>query len=195
MSIDPLRRELASTQHLAAVEAPRLARTGWSLVVVLEILGLLAFLAALALLPSLAFGADELSTSVHPSDGSSVDPRHRGEFSLRGDPLLPGPRRHPGDLMTQLSFSGREGAGKEVEIELLDQGARTRDRAWVHGSDASGRTTRGFPIDTAGWQVTRLRVKGSGDRSLSGPDCVPIRFAPRASTPTSKRRTPMAWPN
>jgi hypothetical protein len=46
----------------------------------------------------------------------------------------------PGDLMTQLTFSGREGAGKEVEIELLDASARAR--AIAPGCTAARRARR-----------------------------------------------------
>ncbi len=141
-------------------EATSLHPPGWTLVVVLEILGLIALLAAFALLPGLAFGADEPSTSIMrptalPPTGvvAGSFPAGEARYYLVLD-------AQPGDLMTQLSFGGREGAGKEVELELLDQSARTRDRYWVHGSEASGQATRGFPIDSAGRQVLRLRVKG-----------------------------------
>jgi outer membrane protein OmpA-like peptidoglycan-associated protein len=133
---------------------------GWSLVVVLEVLGLIALLAAFALLPGLAFGAEELSTSIMRPTALPTTGVIAGTFP-------PGEARYylvldaqPGDLMTQLSFSGREGAGKEVELELLDQSARVRERYWVHGSEASAQATRGFPIDASGRQVIRLRVKG-----------------------------------
>lgn len=66
----------------------------------------------------------------------------------------------PGDLMTQLSFAGREGVPKEVELEVLDESARSRAQYWIHGEDASLQSTRGFPIDAAGRQIVRLRVKG-----------------------------------
>ena len=124
----------ASEPSPAMADSAPLHPPGWSLVVVLEVLGLIALLAAFALLPGLAFGAEELSTSIMrpttlPTTGVSA-----GSFP-------PGEARYylvldaqPGDLMTQLSFSGREGAGKEVELELLDQSARPFDRYWVHGS-------------------------------------------------------------
>jgi hypothetical protein len=48
---DPQRSDLDRTPPVVALDELRLGRTGWSLVVVLEILGLAAFLAALALLP------------------------------------------------------------------------------------------------------------------------------------------------
>ena len=50
----------------------------------------------------------------------------------------------PGDLMTQLSFAGREGAPKEVELEILDSSARASAQYWIHGEDASLQSTRGF---------------------------------------------------
>jgi outer membrane protein OmpA-like peptidoglycan-associated protein len=66
----------------------------------------------------------------------------------------------PGDLMTQLSFAGRDGAQKEVDLEILDASARARAQYWIHGTESSLQSTRGFPIDASGRQVIRLRVKG-----------------------------------
>lgn len=66
----------------------------------------------------------------------------------------------PGDLMTQLSFAGRDGAQKEVDLEVLDSSARVRAQYWIHGTESNLQSTRGFPIDASGRQVVRLRVKG-----------------------------------
>lgn len=118
--------------------------------------------AALVLGCALAFAhaADPLSTSImHPSPVPAngivggVFPEGETRYYLALDV-------QPGDLVSQLSFSGREGAGKEVELEVLDASARTSARYWIHGSDASLQATRGFPIDAAGRQLVRLRVKG-----------------------------------
>jgi outer membrane protein OmpA-like peptidoglycan-associated protein len=66
----------------------------------------------------------------------------------------------PGDLMTQLSYAGRAGAQKEVDLEILDEDARVRAQYWIHGEEPSLQSTRGFPIDGSGRQILRLRVKG-----------------------------------
>jgi len=120
--------------------------------------------AALALLgapnPPQAHAADAFSTSVLrpspvPPNGviSGTFPAGETRYYFALDAV-------PGDLMTQLSFAAREGAQKEVELEILDANARSRAQYWIHGEDASLQSTRGFPIDATGRQVLRLRVKG-----------------------------------
>jgi hypothetical protein len=65
-----------------------------------------------------------------------------------------------GDLLTQISFDGRAGAGKQVELALLDANARVADSYWIHGSDAKEEATRSFPIDSTGRRVLRISVQG-----------------------------------
>lgn len=65
-----------------------------------------------------------------------------------------------GDLLTQVEFSGRPGAEKSVELAVLDDGARTRDSVWTHGSAPGEQATRRFPIDRAGRQILKLEVDG-----------------------------------
>lgn len=65
-----------------------------------------------------------------------------------------------GELLTQISFDGREGANKQVELALLNSSARVEDSYWIHGSDAVEEATRSFPIDSAGKRVLRLTVQG-----------------------------------
>ena len=129
----------ASEPSPAMADSAPLHPPGWSLVVVLEVLGLIALLAAFALLPGLAFGAEDLSTSIMRPSALPTTGVIAGSFP-------PGEARYylvldaqPGDLMTQLSFSGREGAGKEVERELLDQSAR---HAIATGCTAAKRAVR-----------------------------------------------------
>lgn len=122
----------------------------------------LAFAGSLALLLGAphAYAADAFSTSVlRPSPVPPNGVIH-GTFP-------PGETRYyfaldavPGDLMTQLSFAAREGAQKEVELEILDANARSRAQYWIHGEEASLQSTRGFAIDATGRQVLRLCVKG-----------------------------------
>jgi outer membrane protein OmpA-like peptidoglycan-associated protein len=157
MRSDDALRGVGSQPVCGAVAAGSVAP--W-LLVALEIVGLLLLLGALALIPALALGAEAFSTSVMrpspvPQNGviAGSFPAGEARYYFVADV-------QPGDLMTQMSFSGREGAGKEVELELLDASAKVRDRYWVHGSEASAQSTRGFPIDASGRQVFRLRVKG-----------------------------------
>ena len=65
-----------------------------------------------------------------------------------------------GDLLTQISFEGRSGAGKQVELALLGANARVADSYWIHGSDAKEEATRSFPIDSSGRRVLRVTVQG-----------------------------------
>jgi hypothetical protein len=65
-----------------------------------------------------------------------------------------------GELLTQISFDGREGANKQVELALLNSSARVEDSYWIHGSDAVEEATRSFLLDSAGKRVLRLTVQG-----------------------------------
>lgn len=65
-----------------------------------------------------------------------------------------------GDLLTQISFDGRSGADKQVELALLGANARVADSYWIHGSDAKEEATRSFPIDSSGRRVLRVTVQG-----------------------------------
>jgi len=126
----------------------------------LELLCGAAIFAAIALLPVLALGADELSTSVMRPSAVPANGVVAGAFPSGEARYYFAMDVQPGDLMTQMSYAGRDGAPKEVELELLDGSARVRDHYWIHGSEPSAQATRGFPIDATGRQVFRLRVKG-----------------------------------
>jgi hypothetical protein len=65
-----------------------------------------------------------------------------------------------GELLTQISFDGREGANKQVELALLNSSARVEDSYWIHGSNAVEESTRSFPMDSAGKRVLRVTVQG-----------------------------------
>jgi outer membrane protein OmpA-like peptidoglycan-associated protein len=135
------------------------ATTRWTLIA-LEVLGLAMILGSLALLPAIAHGADSFSTSVMRPSAVPATGVIAGEFPAGETRYYFAIDVQPGDLMTQVSFAGREGARKEVELELLDASARASAHYWVHGEEGSGQATRGFPIDADGKQVFRLRVKG-----------------------------------
>jgi len=67
---------------------------------------------------------------------------------------------HPGALLTQISYQGRAGSDKEVELALLDESGRVADSYWVHGSEPNQEATRRFSIDRTGHQILRLAVQG-----------------------------------
>jgi outer membrane protein OmpA-like peptidoglycan-associated protein len=122
-------------------------------------LRLASALLGLLVLPASA-GAEGFSTSViRPS---SVPPNGviSGSFPAGETRYYFAMDVAPGDLLTQLSFAGRDGAQKEVDLEILDANARVRAQYWIHGPESSLQSTRGFPVDASGRQVVRLRVKG-----------------------------------
>jgi photosystem I P700 chlorophyll a apoprotein A2 len=65
-----------------------------------------------------------------------------------------------GDLLTQLSLRGTQGAPKELQLELLDNNARSQDSYWIHGGDASSEATRSFSLGSAGKKILRVSVQG-----------------------------------
>lgn len=66
----------------------------------------------------------------------------------------------PGDLMAQISFDGRQGAQKAIDLALLDANARSSGSFWLQGQDAGEEKTRRFAIDSSGKQIVRLEVEG-----------------------------------
>lgn len=116
-------------------------------------------LLALALVPRGA-GAENFSTTVMRPSAVPPNGVISGKFPAGETRYYFALDVVPGDLMTQLSFAGRAGAPKEVDLEILDKDARARAQYWIHGEDGSLQSTRGFPIDATGRQVLRLRVKG-----------------------------------
>jgi outer membrane protein OmpA-like peptidoglycan-associated protein len=66
-----------------------------------------------------------------------------------------------GQLMTQLSISGRANSDKKLTFELLNADARVAASTYVMaGLDAKAETTKGFPIDSSGHYVIRLSTEG-----------------------------------
>lgn len=115
---------------------------------------------ALAAAPARALAADALSTSIMRPSAVPANGVISGTFPAAETRYYLELGVQPGDLVSQLSFAGRDGSGKEVELEVLDREARASAQYWIHGSDASLQATRGFPIDATGRQILRLRVKG-----------------------------------
>lgn len=145
---------------MRAVAVARTSDIVWRSVFLLELLALCILLAAFALLPSFADGAEGFSTSVMRPTPVAPSGVISGAFPSGETHYYFAIDARPGELMTQLSAAGRAGSEKQVEIELLDASARARDSAWVHGSSASEETVRAFPVDAAGRQVMRVTVNG-----------------------------------
>jgi hypothetical protein len=83
-----------------------------------------------------------------------------------------------GDLLTQISFQGRPGSEKRVELALLDANANLISAYWIQGAESRKDAARQFPIETLGRQVLRLTVSGPetdefrielGGRAFSAP--------------------------
>lgn len=47
-----------------------------------------------------------------------------------------------GELLTQLSLRGTQGASKELQLELLDSNVRAQDSYWIHGGNASNEVSQ-----------------------------------------------------
>jgi len=66
-----------------------------------------------------------------------------------------------GDLATQISFMGRPGRDKSLEISLVDPtGKRAGGQYVMDGIDANQEQARVLPIDTTGRHVLRVITKG-----------------------------------
>jgi hypothetical protein len=66
-----------------------------------------------------------------------------------------------GDLATQISFMGRPGRDKSLEIALVDPTGKRAGGHYVMGSiDANQEQARVLPIDTTGRHVLRVITKG-----------------------------------
>jgi hypothetical protein len=65
-----------------------------------------------------------------------------------------------GDLLTQIGFSGRPGAGKAVDLALLEPDGRRTDSYWAHGEEPAEEKTKTFAIDAGGKRTLRIEVEG-----------------------------------
>ena len=65
-----------------------------------------------------------------------------------------------GDLLTQISFKGRSGSEKRVELALLNANAGLVSAYWIQGTEPQKDAARHFPIETLGRQILRLTVSG-----------------------------------
>ena len=67
-----------------------------------------------------------------------------------------------GDLLTQLSFSGRADADKYAELALIGANGREVASHYImSGIEAAQEATRSFPVDKSGPYVLRVAVKGA----------------------------------
>jgi len=66
-----------------------------------------------------------------------------------------------GNLLTQLSLAGREGATKWASVALLDDQGRVASSYFMSRVEANADATRSFPIDRSGRYVLRVTVQGA----------------------------------
>lgn len=66
-----------------------------------------------------------------------------------------------GQLMTQITLTGRPGAMKWASLELLNDQGRVEQEYHLSRTDASADATRSFPIDQSGKHILRLTVEGA----------------------------------
>ena len=107
-------------------------------------------------------GAGQFSTSIMkptPVDANGVI---SAPFPTGGQSTLYyfSVEAQPGDLLTQISYQGRAGADKQLELSLINENGKQGNSYWIHGSDPIAEGTRSFPIDKKGRQVVRLAVRG-----------------------------------
>jgi hypothetical protein len=66
-----------------------------------------------------------------------------------------------GNLLTQMSVSGRDGAMKWISLTLLDANGRPDKSYFMSRVEANADATKSFPIDRSGRYVLRLTVQGA----------------------------------
>jgi hypothetical protein len=100
-----------------------------------------------------------------------------------------------GELMTQLSFKGRAGREKRVELALLDNEAHLVTCYWIQGAETRKDAIRSFPIEMAGQRIIRVTVFGPetdefrvelGGHALPPPPTLAKAAAPPQPQPTTK---------
>jgi hypothetical protein len=66
-----------------------------------------------------------------------------------------------GNLLTQMSVSGRDGAMKWISLALLDEKGRAEHSYFMSRVEANADATKSFPVDRSGRYVLRLTVQGA----------------------------------
>ncbi len=108
-----------------------------------------------------------------------------------------------GELLTQLSFKGRAGREKRVELALLDSEAHLVSCYWIQGAETWKDAIRSFPIEMAGQRIFRVTVFGPttdefrvelGGRALPPPTLAKAETPPQAK-PAAKASPPAKKPS
>lgn len=66
-----------------------------------------------------------------------------------------------GNLLTQMSVSGREGAMKWMSLALLEANGRAEHSYHMSRTNANADATRSFPVDRSGRHILRITVQGA----------------------------------
>jgi hypothetical protein len=123
---------------------------------------LIAAIVATALSASTAFGQTFSTSALNPSPipangviaGSYPPGGAETTYYFAAD-------LKAGDLATQISFMGRPGRDKSLEITLVDPSGRRGGSYYIMGSiDANQEQARVLPIDASGRHVIRVTTKG-----------------------------------
>jgi hypothetical protein len=103
-----------------------------------------------------------------------------------------------GDLATQISFLGRPGRDKSLELELKDpKGKRVSSYYVMSGLDANQEAARIFPIDSSGRYQIVLKTKGPETTSFQvelGGSAFPNKTAGTSATPSRSALAPTPLP-
>jgi hypothetical protein len=96
-----------------------------------------------------------------------------------------------GELATQISFMGRPGRDKSLEITLVDPSGKRSGSHYVTGSiDANQEQVRVLPVDSTGRHVIRVTTKGPETTTfrieLGGTALANVEKAASADTPFSR---------
>jgi hypothetical protein len=106
----------------------------------------------------------------------------------------------PGDLAAQISFLGRPGRDKSLELDLKDPKGKLISYVTImSGLDANQETARTFPVDSSGRYLIVLKTKGPETTSFEvalGGSAFPNRqpIAPAASPFSRSYLAPSALP-
>jgi outer membrane protein OmpA-like peptidoglycan-associated protein len=120
---------------------------------------LFAFVMAMAGNPAFTY-ANAFSTSIMRPTPVAANGVIRGSLPKAKTSYYFSIDANSGDLLTQLSLRGTQGADQQLELAVLDRSARAQDSYWVYGGEAGNEATRSFPIDGTGRRVLRVTVQG-----------------------------------
>ena len=118
-----------------------------------------SLIAATLLQPSFT-QADSFSTSIMRPTPVEMNGVIRGPLTNAKATYYFSVEAKSGELLTQLTLRGTQGADKQLEFALLNSSARVQDSYWVHGTDASSEATKSFSIDSTGKKVLKVTIQG-----------------------------------